>query len=190
MEKDTDIIRTEILRVLNESGRIRGTELAKRVIKKMGSEKIVYREISTLVQAGEIEKMVRDRTHIEYELVDLSESASTQLKNIHVEISRVFGEINDFGDACTKEEEKLSFHERQRIVICLIHAVQSTNGVMKLLSYYPTFKKDRMFPQINRMTDDCWQNIISIIMHQQETEFLNEVLANLLMVQSDSKNVN
>ncbi len=29
-------------------GKIRGTELAKRVIKKVGNEKIVYREISAL----------------------------------------------------------------------------------------------------------------------------------------------
>ena len=33
MSKNLGIIRTEIIRILNENGKIRGTELAKRVIK-------------------------------------------------------------------------------------------------------------------------------------------------------------
>ena len=56
MDITSEIIRTEILRVLNEGGKIRGNELAERVIKKVGNEKIVYREISSLVQSGEIIK--------------------------------------------------------------------------------------------------------------------------------------
>ena len=43
MDKNVEVIRTEIIRVLNENGKTRGTELAKRVIKKVGNEKIVYR---------------------------------------------------------------------------------------------------------------------------------------------------
>ena len=38
----------------------RGTDLAKRVIEKVGNEKTVYREISALVESGEIEKKVHD----------------------------------------------------------------------------------------------------------------------------------
>jgi hypothetical protein len=54
MKKNSEIIRTEIIRILNENGKTRGTELAKRVIEKVGNEKMVYREISELVEAGEI----------------------------------------------------------------------------------------------------------------------------------------
>ena len=39
MDKNSEIIKIEIIRILNESGKIRGTELAKRVIKKIGNEK-------------------------------------------------------------------------------------------------------------------------------------------------------
>ena len=56
MDKNSEIIKTEIIRILNENGKIRGTELAKRVIEKVGNEKIVYREISALVESGEVEK--------------------------------------------------------------------------------------------------------------------------------------
>ena len=54
MDKNSEIIRTEVIRILNENGKIRSNELAKRVIKKVGNEKTVYREISQLVESGEI----------------------------------------------------------------------------------------------------------------------------------------
>ncbi|MDC0330427.1 hypothetical protein OAN18_06060, partial [Nitrosopumilus sp.] len=82
MDKNSEIIRIEIIRILNENGKIRGTELANRVIKKVGNEKTVYREISSLVETGEIEKKVHSRAHIEYELINLHESANNQLKNL------------------------------------------------------------------------------------------------------------
>ena len=188
MSKNLGIIRTEIIRILNENGKIRGTELAKRVIEKVGNEKMVYREISSLVEAGEIEKKIHSRSHIEYELINLSESVNKQLKNIHNEINIIFNEIDNF-DVVNKEE-KFSFHERLRSVIHIIHIVQSTDGVLKLLSYYPAFKKDKMFSQINRKISDCWQAIMNTIVHQPENNFLNEILANLRTLQFDSKNVN
>jgi len=80
MNKNLGIIKTEIIRILNENGKIRGTELAKRVIEKVGNEKMVYREISALVESGEIEKKIHSRSHIEYELINLSESANNQLQ--------------------------------------------------------------------------------------------------------------
>jgi DNA-binding HxlR family transcriptional regulator len=188
MEKNSQIIRTEIIRILNENGKIRGTELARRVIEKMGNEKTVYREISALVEAGEIEKKVHSRSHIEYELINLYESVNNQLKSLHKEIGTVFEEIKNFG--MISKEENYSFHERLRSVIHLIHIVQSTDGIMKLLSYYPAFKKDKMFSQINRKIEDCWKIIMDDIAHQPEEDFLNEVLANLRMPQIDISNVN
>jgi len=188
MNKNLGIIRTEIIRILNENGKIRGTELAKRVIEKVGNEKIVYREISALVEAGEIEKKVHSRSHIEYELINLSESVNKQLKNLHKEINMIFDEISDFD--INSKEEKYSIHERLRTVIHSIHIVQSTDGVMKLLSYYPAFKKDKMFSQINRKINDCWETIMNTIAHQPEDNFLNEILANLRILQFNSKNVN
>ncbi len=110
MDKNSEIIRIEIIRILNENGKIRGTELANRVIKKVGNEKTVYREISSLVETGEIEKKVHSRAHIEYELINLHESANNQLKNLHKEINIIFQEINNFKQ--TSKEENFSFHQR------------------------------------------------------------------------------
>ena len=188
MKRNSEIIRTEIIRILNENGKTRGTELAKRVIEKVGNEKMVYREISALVEAGEIEKKIHSRSHIEYELINLSESVNNQLKDLHKEIDMIFDEIDNFD--ITSKEEKFSFHERLRSVIHSINIVQSTDGIMKLLSYYPAFRKDKMFSQINRKIDYCWEAIMDAIAHQPEKDFLNEILANLRISQFDSKNVN
>ena len=114
MDEKSEIIKTEIIRILNESGKIRGNELAKRVIEKVGNEKIVFREISELVEKGEIEKTVHSRAHIEYELIDLSESVNTQLKNLHNEINLIFEEIKKFQNS---KDENFSHHERLRNTI-------------------------------------------------------------------------
>ena len=188
MVTDPNIIRTEILRVLNESGKIRGSELTNRVIKKVGNEKMVHREISSLVESGEVEKKMYSKSHIEYELINISESVNNQLKSIHKEIEMVFDEIKEFRDIM--EQNKIEFQERLRTTIHVIHIVQSTDGVMKLLSHYPTFKKDKMFSQITRKISDCLENIMESIVHQPEEEFLNEVIANLRISQIGSQSVN
>ena len=188
MDKNSEIIRIEIIRILNENGKIRGTELANRVIKKVGNEKTVYREISSLVETGEIEKKVHSRAHIEYELINLHESANNQLKNLHKEINIIFQEIDNFKQ--TSKEENFSFHQRIRSIIHLIHIIQSIDSIMKLLSFYPIFKKDKMFSQIKRRIDDSWQSVMKNIAHQPEEDFLNEILGNLRMSQIDSRNIN
>ena len=50
MDKNSEIIRTEILRILNENGKTRSSELVKRISENTGNEKSIYREISALVE--------------------------------------------------------------------------------------------------------------------------------------------
>jgi DNA-binding HxlR family transcriptional regulator len=188
MVEDSDIIRTEIIRVLNESGTIRGNDLVNRVTKKVGSEKLVYREIGALVESGEIEKKIHTKFHIEYKLVNLSESANKQLKSLYKEIKMILDEIDEFNQIC--QQNKISFQERLHTIIHFIHIIQSTDGIMKLLLYYPAFKKDKMFSQIQRKISDSWENILENIAHQPEEEFLNEVIANLRISQINYQYVN
>ena len=184
---DANIIRTEILRVLNESGKIRGSELTSRVVKRVGNEKMVHREISLLVESGEVERKMFSKSHIEYQIINISETVNNQLKEVHKEIEAIFENIKEF--KIMSEQEKIEFQERLRTTIHLIHIVQSVDGVMKLLSHYPTFKKDRMFSQITRKISDCWEGIMEFIAHQEE-EFLNEVIANLRISPMGSESVN
>ena len=188
MDKNSEIIRTEILRILNENGKTRAAELVRKVRKKAGNDKMIYREISALVEAGEIEKRTYTKSHIEYELINVSESVNRQLKHLHKEVEIIFEDIKDF--EITTKERSSSFQERLRAVIYLAHMVQSVEGMMKLVSFYPAFKKDKMFSQIKRKIVDCWQAIMNIIVHQPERDFLNKVLANLRIADVDSKSVN
>ena len=185
---DSEIIKTEILRVLNESGKIRENELTSRVIKKVGNEKMVHREISLLVESGEIDKKMYSKSHIEYELINISKSVNEQLKNIHNDIETVFEEIKKFDE--TMYQEKMILQERVRTTIYFINIIQSTDAVMQLLSNYPTFKKDKMFSQINRKIQDCWENIMKGIAQQPEEEFFNEVIFNLRIPQIGLQNLN
>jgi len=187
MDEKSEIIKTEIIRILNESGKIRGNELAKRVIEKVGNEKIVFREISELVEKGEIEKTVHSRSYIEYELIDLSESVNTQLKNLHNEINLILEEIIKFQNS---KDENCSYHERLRNTIHLIQIIQSAESIMKLLSYYSTFKKDKMFSQIKRKINDCWDALMNSIIHQPEVDFLNEIITNLQVGKKNQNNFN
>lgn len=188
MVTDTNIIRTEILRVLNEGGKMRGSDLTSRVIKRVGNEKMVHREISLLVESGEVGKKMYSKSYIEYELINISESVNNQLKSIHSEINMISEEIKEFMEII--KQNKIEFHERLSATIHFIHIVQSTDGVMKLLSHYPTFKNDKMFSQITRKISDCFEDIMKIIAHQPEDEFLNEVISNLRISQIDSQSVN
>jgi len=185
---DSEIIKTEILRVLNESGKIRENELTSRVIKKVGNEKMVHREISLLVESGEIDKKMYSKSHIEYELINISKSVNEQLKNIHNDIETVFEEIKKFDE--TMYQEKMILQERVRTTIYFINIIQSTDAVMQLLSNYPTFKKDKMFSQINRKIQDCWENIMKRIAQQPEEKFFDEVIFNLRIPQIGLQNLN
>ena len=188
MVDDSGIIRTEIIRVLNENGRIRGTDLMKRVLKKTGNEKMIYREISSLVESGEVEKITHSKSHIEYELINLSESVNSQLKELYKELETTLLEFGRFEDDAN--QTKLNFHQRVRTIIHFIHIVQSIESIMKFLSYYPSFKKDKMFSQINRKISDYWENIMGFITQQDEEEFLNEVIANIRITEINSESIN
>mgnify|MGYP000176645719 CR=1 FL=1 len=89
----------------------------------------------------------------------------------------------------SKEKNFLQL-ERLRNTIDLIHAIQSADSIMKLLSYYPTFKKDQMFSQIKRRISDCWERIMNSIIHQPEEDFLNEIINNLQIGRKNQNHIN
>ena len=187
MENDSEIIKTEIMRILHENGKTRGSELIDRVAKKIGNRKVIYREISSLVESGEIEKKMHSKSYIEYDIVNLTESANNQLKIIYNNLEMILQELEMYGRESS--QSKINYHKRIRTVIHFIHIVQSIDGIMKILSYYPTFKKDKMFSQVHRKINDFWEIIMKIITEQQEEEFLNEVISNMNISQAHLETV-
>ena len=47
-----------------------------------------------------------------------------------------------------------------------------------------------MFPQIKRKIEDSWELIMNNITHQPEDDFLNQILKNLRISQTNTNNVN
>ena len=47
-----------------------------------------------------------------------------------------------------------------------------------------------MFPQIKRKINDSWELIMNNITHQPEEDFLNQILENLRISQTNTNNVN
>ena len=103
-------------------------------------------------------------------------------------IDQTLKEIEKF-EEISKEKNFLQL-ERLRNTIDLIHAIQSADSIMKLLSYYPTFKKDQMFSQIKRRISDCWERIMNSIIHQPEEDFLNEIINNLQIGRKNQNHIN
>ena len=55
---------------------------------------------------------------------------------------------------------------------------------------YSTFKKDKMFSQIKRKINDCWDALMNSIIHQPEVDFLNEIITNLQVGKKNQNNFN
>ena len=183
--ESSEIIRAEIMRILNENGRTNGTELAKRAIRKVGNEKTVYAEISAMVESGQIEKRVYNKSHIEYEIINYDKLASEQLEEIYNDVDLLFRAIRDF-----EIDEKGSFYDRLRYAIHLIYAIEDNNATMRILSFYPTFRSDKMFNQVTRRIDDCWHEIMEVISSQDERDFIDSVFDRLQSRPTSEININ
>ena len=183
--ESSEIIRAEIMRILNENGRTNGTELAKRAISKVGNEKTVYAEISAMVESGRIEKRVYSKSHIEYEIINYDKLASEQLEEIYNNVDMLFITIQNF-----ETDENGSFYDRLRHVIHLIYAIEDNNAMMKILSFYPTFSRDKMFRQVTRRIDDCWYEIMEVVSSQDEQDFIDNVFDSLRSRPTSEININ
>ena len=135
-----------------------------------------------------LKKNVHSKSYIEYELVDLSESVSCQLQDLHKELETIYEEIENF--EIVVDMDDLSYYDRIRTTIHQIHTVQTIDGIMNLLSFYPAFRTDKMSSQVHRKLCDCWGSLMDNILDQPEDSFFYDVIEDLRILPMDSKNVN
>ena len=50
--------------------------------------------------------------------------------------------------------------------------------------------KDKMFSQIKRKINDCWDALMNSIIHEPEVDFLNEIITNLQVGKKNQNNFN
>ncbi len=180
MGLDTRKIRHEIRRIL-KNGPTRSKDLADNVIKKVGSEKTVYREIQAMCISGEIKKNENNRANITYELVKLSEEVEVSLNNMDKQLDQM-------SEYLKKSSEMLDSRKDFPIfllvkMVTAIKELQKFQARMKILSYFPAMKKTKQFKKINLKSEKLWDEIFRLSPDQIDDNLIKELMMNFPYVQ-------
>ena len=180
MGLDTRKIRHEIRRIL-KNGPTRSKDLADKVIKKVGSEKTVYREIQAMCISGEIKKNENNRANITYELVKLSEEVEVSLNNMDKQLDQM-------SEYLKKSSEMLDSRKDFPIfllvkMVTAIKELQKFQARMKILSYFPAMKKTKQFKKINLKSEKLWDEIFRLSPDQIDDNLIKELMMNFPYVQ-------
>jgi len=176
MGLDTTEIRHEIRQILRSEGRTRSKKIADQVMKKVGSEKTVYREIKNLCNLGEIRKIEHSRADIEYELVELADAIDKQLAIVFKNLDEIKESLNKLHEKM--EKTKLPYIERLSKIVLSIKQLQKLEARMKILSMFPLFKKSKSFNYIEKQIERTWDLILGLTAHQHDEKFLYELMYN------------
>ena len=177
MGLDSEKIRHEIRHVL-KSGRTRGKKLADQVIEKIGSEKTVYREIQQMHDSGEIRRIEINRANVEYELVKLSDYVNDNLKQVLDFLDNVNDGLKRYDDQFKNKKITPLHIQRLAELVINIKRLQNCESRLRILSFFPVFRKSKMFSEIQDKKEKTWKFLISLIAHNPESNFVNEMLIN------------
>jgi len=177
MALDSEKIRHEIRHIL-EFGRTRGKKLADQVMKKIGSEKTVYREIQKMVDSGEIRRIENNRANVEYELVKLSDHVNDNLKQVLNFLDNVNDSLKRYDEQFKNKKIKPMYVQRFVPLGLNIKRLQNCESRLRILSCFPAFRKSKMFSDIHDKKEKTWRFLISLIAHNPESKFVNELLVN------------
>jgi len=177
MGLDSDKIRHEIREILR-SGHTRGKQLADQVIEKIGSEKTVYREMKNMCDSGEIRKIEHNRANIEYELVNLSDYVDNNLKQVLDFLDNVNDNLKRYDEQFENKKITLQYIQRLADLVFTIKRLQNCESRLRILSLFPAFEKSKMFSEIHDKKEKTWKFLISLITHNPESQFVNEMLIN------------
>lgn len=175
MALDSEKIRHEIRHIL-QGGQTRSKDLADRVIQKVGSEKTVYREIKLMYDSGEIKKNESNRANITYELADLSKEIESYLSIMNRQLDEILEYINESHE---KLDSKNTFPlQALTVMVTTIRELQKFEARLKIMSYFPAFKKTKQFNEIHLKSNNVWDDIFHLIAHQKDKNLINELMIN------------
>jgi predicted transcriptional regulator len=181
MGLDSGKIRQEIRKNLR-NGRIRSKTLADEVIKKIGSEKTVYKEIRNMVESGEIQKIEHNRADIEYEFISLSEL----IKRTHELFSNQLNEINQslkkFQGRFENEKMRPSYIEHLMTIVQDMRRLLNCEARLRIHATIPAFKKSDSYSKIKEQIEEIWEILIPLIDRNPEEKFVKELLYNFRFV--------
>ena len=177
---DSNEIRNEIIRILEEYGSHRSKRLADEVVKKVGSEKTVYREIKEMANSGEIRKTGSGQ-HISYDLPSVTERNELVLLKLFE-----YTENNNEYLVRSKKKfvtKKQLFHiEALADIVLGIKQLQTIETRFKILKMFGALRKLEYFKKLEKQIEKNWTIIWSLIdidvKRSQSPDIVREVLMN------------
>ncbi|MDE1769026.1 MAG: hypothetical protein KGI28_00550 [Thaumarchaeota archaeon] len=178
MGLDSDKIRHEIREYLESHGRTRSKKLADEVMKKVGSEKTVYREIKSMYNSGELKKSEKNRADIEYELAQFSETMENNFKILSKQLSDI---AQYFLDHEVLIDDKKNPHHYGRKLMLYVQTMKELSKLetrLRIISSFPAFLNRKSVPILQKQIDDIWSKIQNLINQSRNDKLVSELMIN------------
>jgi len=165
MALDTIEIRSEIRRILESGGKLRSKELAEEVMKKIGSEKTVYREIKKMAESGELQKFEINKGHVEYELVEAAKHIDNFIGPLHNHLLEIDAHFSTFADYLERFQEPLKYQMSLSDLVTEAKNLQKIETRLRIYKSFPAIKKSKYFRYSEKNLEKCWESIVFHILH-------------------------
>jgi len=180
MAIDSNEIRNEIIRILEEYGSHRSKRLADEVVKKVGSEKTVYREIKAMTVSGEI-RQTGSGHHISYDITSETEHNELGLLKL-----LEYAENNNEYLIHTQKE---IVYKKQLVHIMVlgdivlgIKQLQTIETRFRILKMFEALRKLENFKKLEQQIEKNWRSIWKLIdldvKRSKNADIVGEVLMN------------
>jgi len=176
-------IRHEIREFLSVNGKSRGKTIADHVILKgIGSEKTVYREIKEMWKSGELNKTEHSRAFIEYELVEMSEVIEKRLEYTQHVVDNIDENLTNFYAKLKNPKKKMHKLDRLYFIVSRMKQLQTIETLLRIYENHEAFKKSKTYTEQKRKIVEFWKRFYEFIFTQPEKDFSYEVFRNFTVV--------
>ena len=168
MSLDTKEIRNEIRRLLELNGRMRSKQLADEVMKKVGSEKTVYREIKKMEESGILQKFEINKAYVEYEFVEAAKHIDHFIEPLYNHLNEIHEHFITFGNYLEGIQEPLKYLQTLADLVSETKNLQKIETRLRIYKSFPAIKKSKYFPACEKKLEKCWGLINFHIFHQNK----------------------
>jgi len=179
MGLDTEEIRNEIKRILEGEGSHRSKRLADEVVKKVGSEKTVYREIKAMAESGVIRRDGSGQ-HISYDIPSATEKHRLVLFHL-LEYAENNWEHLDRSHFKIVNKKQLVPLEALMDIVSGIKQLQTIETRFRIFKMYPALKKSKDWDKLEKQIEKNWKSIRALIAHNIERSGKSDIVGEVLM---------
>ncbi|KAF6249863.1 hypothetical protein HX860_05190 [Marine Group I thaumarchaeote] len=179
MGLDTEEIRNEIKRILEREGIHRSKRLADEVVKKVGSEKTVYREIKAMAESGVIQRTGSGQ-HISYDIPSATEKHRLVLFHL-LEYAENNWEHLDRSHFKIVNKKQLVPLEALMDIVSGIKQLQTIETRFRIFKMYPALKKSKEWDKLEKQIEKNWKSIRALIAHNIERSGKSDIVGEVLM---------